>query len=119
MNTNAQKWVAALRSGEYPQAKGELGGPDGYCCLGVACKLYEDETGVALPKTGKRYTRTTLQGAYHPVAEWVGLRCENGTYTHNGCVLGACLAEDNDTGKTFPEIADIIESEPDGLFQCT
>lgn len=34
----AAKWVAALRSGEYKQCDGQLASPNGYCCLGVACK---------------------------------------------------------------------------------
>lgn len=36
----AEKWVAALRSGEYAQARERLGNSvNGYCCLGVACKV--------------------------------------------------------------------------------
>jgi hypothetical protein len=30
-----EKWVAALRSGEYKQTKGYLRNKKGYCCLGV------------------------------------------------------------------------------------
>ena len=33
------RWVAALRSGEYPQAINRLRFEDGYCCLGVLCEL--------------------------------------------------------------------------------
>jgi hypothetical protein len=37
------KWVEALRSGNYPQARGALfvenNETTGYCCLGVACKI--------------------------------------------------------------------------------
>lgn len=29
------KWVKALRSGDFEQARGFLVGADGYCCLGV------------------------------------------------------------------------------------
>lgn len=36
------KWVAALRSGKYTQAKEKLRSPDGFCCLGVACDLLPD-----------------------------------------------------------------------------
>lgn len=41
-------WLEALRSGEYKQGKNRLHGNDGYCCLGVICKLKgidEDEMG--------------------------------------------------------------------------
>ena len=34
-----QKWVAALRSGDYEQARGALGDGTGYCCLGVLCDI--------------------------------------------------------------------------------
>lgn len=37
-----EKWIAALRSGEYGQGKGTLNSaPNEFCCLGVACKLYD------------------------------------------------------------------------------
>lgn len=39
-----QKWIAALRSGEYDQAYSQLKLKDAYCCLGVLCELaIEDE----------------------------------------------------------------------------
>ena len=37
---NLQKWTDALRSGKYDQTEGELQNRTGYCCLGVACKLF-------------------------------------------------------------------------------
>ena len=51
LNPNAQKWVDALRSGEYKQTRGALRGDDEgnepkFCCLGVACDLYAKETNV-------------------------------------------------------------------------
>lgn len=33
-------WLAALRSGKYPQTTGKLQDEKGYCCLGVACELF-------------------------------------------------------------------------------
>jgi hypothetical protein len=36
----AERWVKALRSGEYKQGTGTLGNAkDGYCCIGVACRI--------------------------------------------------------------------------------
>lgn len=40
-----QKWLDALRSGEYKQAKSALRNGDGYCCLGVLCDLHAKATG--------------------------------------------------------------------------
>ena len=46
MNKNAQKWVEALESGQYKQTKGYLSkGNNRFCCLGVACDLYQEEIG--------------------------------------------------------------------------
>jgi hypothetical protein len=42
---NRQNWIDALRNGKYEQAKHQLRGSQGYCCLGVAatvCGLPED-----------------------------------------------------------------------------
>lgn len=45
------KWLTALRSGEYLRGKGRLkyigitSANDRYCCLGVLCELYKKETG--------------------------------------------------------------------------
>lgn len=36
---NVRKWVKALRSGKYKQAKYVLHDGEGYCCLGVVCVL--------------------------------------------------------------------------------
>jgi hypothetical protein len=33
------KWLEALRSGKYEQARGELRGGDKFCCLGVLCDV--------------------------------------------------------------------------------
>lgn len=49
MNDNLKKVLDAARSGEYCQTRGKLhrvvDGKDCYCFLGVACKVYQDETG--------------------------------------------------------------------------
>jgi hypothetical protein len=37
----AEKWVKALRSGDYKQGRGSLKGRGRYCCLGVLCDLSE------------------------------------------------------------------------------
>lgn len=39
---NILKWTKALRSGEFKQAKGKLQTANGYCCLGVACKILSE-----------------------------------------------------------------------------
>jgi hypothetical protein len=119
MNDNAKKWVAALRSGEYKKGRHFLRTGDTYCCLGVACDLY-DKTGWELGMDdvyvykvkedgGLEITETELPLL---VSQWLGLASYSGYYSESSLVV------DNDLfqGKTFEEIAAIIESEPEGLF---
>lgn len=37
--TEFKQWLEALRSGEFKQTKETLQDNEGYCCLGVACKV--------------------------------------------------------------------------------
>jgi hypothetical protein len=37
-----QRWVDALRSGDYPQTQCELTNGAGFCCLGVLCDIVDD-----------------------------------------------------------------------------
>ncbi len=125
MNKNAKKWVAKLRSGEYQQAKGRLhqkteSGPT-FCCLGVACELYVAEH-PEFPVTPDLSGKSNCYGydgesALLPdaVIYWLGLLKDDGAYfTENGG--RQTLTENNDSGMSFTEIADLIESEPSGLF---
>lgn len=114
MNANAKKWVEALRSGEFKQVKGRLKTVDGYCCLGVVCEL-AIKAGVPVG-VGAIGLLPTFEGetARLPkgVRDWIGLRDAYGSYDGDS----TSLSHENDHGKSFAEIADIIESEPAGLF---
>ena len=44
LGPNQIKWIEALESGEYEQGKFWLCRNDEYCCLGVAAKLFADDT---------------------------------------------------------------------------
>ncbi len=109
------KWIAALRSGQYDQTQGRLRSPltdeyNKFCCLGVACDVYDSGGWKKLEQIGKNppvwnhvatdrsYSQASL--SYHMMA-----------------VLGICsstqahLINMNDKeGKTFAEIADWIEA---------
>ena len=45
-----EKWLNALRSGEYKQTRGNLKTDCGFCCLGVLCDLYSKEFNVSWEK---------------------------------------------------------------------
>jgi hypothetical protein len=114
MNENAKKWVAALRSGEYLQARTHLRREYGFCCLGVACDLYAKSHPEAdWERRGNLFRFMGELGTLpNPVRKWIGLTDSCGIYN-----FSHFLVTDNDEGKSFNEIADIIESEPAYLFE--
>ncbi len=55
------EWVAALRSGTYPQTRGVFKGVDGYCCLGVLAEV----RGFLTPTTtGSHFSRLMDRDKY-------------------------------------------------------
>jgi hypothetical protein len=96
-----QKWVDALRSGEYRQSKCGLRTPDGFCCLGVLCDIV-DPNG----------WRKTNVGAYsHPLGTWDGFLISISKLGMPGIPNQYVLAEKNDSEDwTFDQIADYIET---------
>jgi hypothetical protein len=108
--------VEALRSGEYKQGEGYLHRGDRFCCLGVACVLALRD-GVAM-ETAEQAGIVLFGGsdgvAPSAVMAWLGLQNERGA--HEGSVERVTLTSLNDIGYSFAEIADLIESEPEGLF---
>jgi hypothetical protein len=119
---NRKKWIAALRSGEYKQGKGFLVDDGNHCCLGVLCSVYERETGKELPRTSSRYyydvSEETLAD-FPQVQEWVGLSDAEGRFEFRVGVPHKRLTTLNDDSPEydFSKLADLIESEPRGLFK--
>ncbi len=105
--TPVAEWVAALRSGDYSQATGQLARNGEYCCLGVACSVAVQANVIGW-FSGDYGDLST----YPQVQEFFGLASGAATYG------GRSLIDDNDDArKSFAEIADIIESRPEGLFR--
>lgn len=86
------KWVAALRSGEYRQAKNALKTADGYCCLGVLCDIQGADFDAIFEKFG------SLSLSENP-EQYLGML---GFHSSK-------LSQMNDGGKSFLEIAQYIE----------
>ena len=108
---NRKAWVKALRSGEYEQASGALFNGKGHCCLGVLCRVAGLKPSLT-PGSGNMWLFCNVMGvAPKEAREFVGL------YDCTGDHSGGDLAAKNDTGSTFEEIAQLIESEPPGLFR--
>lgn len=94
------EWIAALRSGDYSQTKGNLFKNGSYCCLGVLCHLggAPDEVMTNTGTILNTDRQSTNGGAAYNLYNSIGL----GNNIHT-------VFEMNDSGRTFPEIADWIE----------
>lgn len=98
-----ERWVAALRSGEYKQGDGQLrcisDSSSSHCCLGVLTDLAARDGVVAWGKEA----HSDLGFAPEPVAQWAGLPAwhDEDVQEH--------LAVMNDSGEPFTTIADYIE----------
>lgn len=117
----AKAWVAALRSGKYRQGKkrlrvaGETRKQDSFCCLGVLCDVYRTETGKGRWRLGAFEAEADAGSAMvtpDTVMAWAGLgSCNPEVLSQDPSTHGTALAEFNDRhGKTFAEIADLIEA---------
>ncbi len=97
-----QKWIAALRSGGWKQARGHLrrlNVPE-YCCLGVLCEVSGE--GLVLSSISREWNAT-----------WQFHRAPNtlapGSYGMTGVEIDQ-LTSLNDGGNDFPAIADWIDA---------
>jgi hypothetical protein len=130
------KWVEALESGEYQQGHERLchvsGGGCFHCCLGVALELLpesirgpivdvdpEDDDG--LDGRVRRYGEETH---VLPAAAKVAyrMRDESGLFDEGGdapedATMHGSLAEMNDFGWSFREIAAFLRKYPDLVFE--
>lgn len=121
LNENAQKWVDALRSGEYTQCQHSLRQNNKYCCLGVACEV-AIANGVEIERfyNGVLYRYGNdgeLEESFLPskVVSWLNLTSDNGKHYDNYGPTSLTRVNDH-RRSSFDQIADLIESEPKGLF---
>ena len=107
------KWVNALRSGKYKQGRNALRPKEnGFCCLGVACDLYEKESGKSFwvrnkdffgkPDEEVKYafvTQGSTSNLPKQVARWLGISTKQNTL----------IRMNDDQRKSFKEIANELE----------
>jgi hypothetical protein len=125
------KWLSALRSGNFKQTREKLtaNNRQSYCCLGVLCELYRQETGNGRWKVNENYDGNYDNNKYaflgadcmppDEVIKWAGLPADSQNDVPVGerprkwghGVETVTIAGLNDDGKSFAEIADIIESK--------
>lgn len=125
MNEAAKKWVAELRSGKWKQCRDKLIENDGeaYCCLGVANEIsglgqwdddghFVDNDADFDEESGRPYFEE--EAASDRVKSQLGLISKFGDLILDGEDTSLLML--NDAGKSFAEIADIIEQHADQLF---
>jgi hypothetical protein len=103
-----QKWLNALRSGDYQQGQFYLRTDNGFCCLGVLCDLYAKENQLEWEHSSYKDVymfQDTVTFLPLSVIEWSDIADSN-PYVNGG--IGT-LSGLNDKGFTFNEIADLIE----------
>ena len=115
LTPNQKLWLDALRSGEYKQGQDELHithvGKNYFCCLGVAAKIFADDT---------TDIRTTKNMIYSLIYSYDGCGCSAPEYVVEALGLvddtgrslsGAneSLSFLNDTCCSFEQIADHFE----------
>jgi len=111
----AKKWVKALRSGAYQQGTSQLVDEnDNFCCLGVLCNLAVDE-GIGEWVRGSGGWVFKTEGDVDDQVLPLEVRLWAGMSSTAGEIKDDCLTELNDTGKSFKEIASIIEKNVEKL----
>jgi hypothetical protein len=99
---NIEKWCIALRSGKYKQTTYKLQNENGFCCLGVACKIF-------IPEEKQDLKNGQLTGSY-PDRQPYSPKWLNGISEDVNYKTGEGLLTLNDLmGLTFDEIADVLE----------
>lgn len=106
------RWVAALRSGEYQQGRNFLRRDnDTYCCLGVLCDLLKADLKIDWKNREFENFSFANRDVFLPgsVSSLAGLESNDPMVTVDG--KQRRLSELNDKGYSFPQIADLIEQQ--------
>jgi hypothetical protein len=113
-----ERWLAALRSGEYKQGKDFLCKDGCHCCLGVLTDIYLKEHGLEWNTPNEYYVGYHFDGSQgilaNKVSDWAGLDDNNPlVFTGDGENLSLSSLNDGEYGDrySFEEIADLIEKE--------
>lgn len=103
-----KKWLKALRSGDYKQCRNKLtSNLKSFCCLGVLCDVVYPKGWQKLPK--KILNGTNSWVTYEHLGDTDVLSDKLLKKTGVDASTAAELAEMNDEGATFKEIANAIE----------
>ena len=117
LGPNQTTWLAALRSNAYAQGIGRLHVEDKFCCLGVACEIFQDQLldGIHLRGTTTLYDDSSSH-APPAIQEHLALRTSMGDALY-GSSYPALTAMNDQRGYSFTEIADAITLNPEQYFR--
>ena len=124
-------WIEALRSGNYPKSRGQLRTTSGFCCLGVACDLF-DPNNWWFNSTRKAYLHAaehhmlpnivqtelnlrTHAGEFNPIDLPLHLQ-ETIRKMQSERLFQPSLTAINDLTDDFSLIIEILEERPRSLF---
>jgi hypothetical protein len=116
----------ALESGEYQQGRSQLtkieNGVEKHCCLGVACNVLEKLQPGTFTREVTEYSPSEVRYCYgdskaslyapKPVQDWLGID-HVGSLTNSiviGDLRGVSLADLNDSGVKFTDIAKVLRT---------
>ena len=111
-----REWIEALRSGKYEQGRMYLNLGGKFCCLGVACDISKEalqlNVGVSKLRNGKEVNSyNDINGSLSSeVIKYFSfvMKEEEG--------LNRLTYMNDSVGKTFEQIADIVEENPEHYF---
>ena len=116
---NRKKLVQELRTTKLKQGVRFLRRDDEYCFEGLACDVSGLHSWILANETFRkiyRYGERNIAVMPKDVMDFYGFKTVNGWYQREDKLFRDNLTNRNDAGLTFPQLADIIEEEPEGLF---
>lgn len=116
-----EKWIKALRSGEYKQGQYQLKSGNNFCCLGVLCDLHrKEDPGKREWYSGDQYYYSEKKILPNEVIKWAGIKGQNarnptlkveGKGQHIASLNDGVLILDVSHPYSFTELADLIEEQ--------
>jgi hypothetical protein len=111
LNQAQRTWIDRLKSGKTRKATDALTQGNGYCCLGVACRL------AGIPKVEMKGHEDLEE--FRQVVSSLNLRDDCGSFrtpVETGKQVFYSLATMNDGGWSHKKIGEYIEAHPDNVF---
>lgn len=126
LGPNQLKWIEALESGKYEQGSMYLNKDNKFCCLGIACELFDAEKGELRPDGAQLYGSHGKAGLPpNNVVIALALNDDEGNPAGNSYISLVKLNDGNPGNDrdeplpqhSFKEIAAIVRANPGDFFR--